>query len=172
MYFVWKFIVVFYLDIHNSSIIIHHHLLALVLLLSLLPPFYIVVPIREVVNKQFSLSSAISYYSTMSQFPSNMKINIISNSIMRERSNLSSKASLKSSLVFSSTFSVPYYECMEMNNNKPKEDIREPIDNSQLFYKDAIDKGKFVSGMTNTSPIDRKQCVSNIALALKNAPQP
>ena len=61
---------------------------------------------------------------------------------------------------------------MEMNNNKPKEDIREPIDNSQLFYKDAMDKGKFVSGMTNTSPIDRKQCVSNIALALKNAPQP
>jgi len=42
-----------------------------------------VAPIKEVANKQFSLFSAISYYSTMSQFPSNIEMDAINNSIMR-----------------------------------------------------------------------------------------
>ena len=89
-----------------------------------------VAPIREVANKQFSLSLVIFHYSTMSQFPSNMEMDIVSDSIMRRRSNLSNKVSSRSFLVFSSTSSVLYHECMEVNNNKLEEDIREPIDSS------------------------------------------
>jgi len=52
----------------------------------------------------------------------------ISNSIVRGKSNLSSKARSRSSLVFSSTSSVSYYKCMEVDNNKPEEDIRKLSD--------------------------------------------
>ena len=140
------------------------------LLLFLLPPTCMVVPIREVANKQFSLVSAISYYSTMSQFPSNMEMNVVSNSIMRERSNLSNKASSRSSSVFSSTSFVLYYKHIEVDNNKPKEDIREPIDSSQLSYKDIANKGESISEVTDIFLADGKQHVSNKALALKNVP--
>ena len=142
------------------------------MLLSLLPPSCIVASMKEVANKQFSLFSAISHYSTMSQVPSNMEMDVVSNSIVWERSNLFSKASSRSPLVFSSTSSVFYYECIEVDNNKPEEDIRKPIDSSQLSYKNATNKGKSVSRVTNTFPTDRKQCESNMALALKTAPQP
>jgi len=131
-----------------------------------------VVPIREVANKQFSLFSVISYYSTISQFPSNMEMDIISDSIMRERSNLSSKASSRSSSVFSSTSSVLYHEYMKVDNDKSEEDIRELIDSSQLFYKNVTNKGESVSGITDTSLTNGKQHVSNKALVLKNTPQP
>jgi len=127
--------------------------------------------IREVANKQFSLSSAISYHSIMAQFPSNMEMDIISGNIIRGRSNLSSKASSRSSSVFSSTSSIFYYEYIEVDNNKPEEDIREPIDSSQLSYKDFMNKYKFVSRMADTFSTDRKQHKSNMALALKMAPQ-
>jgi len=95
----------------------------------------------------------------------------ISNSIVRGRSNLSSKARLRSSSVFSSTSSISYYKYIEINNNKLEEDIREPIDSSQLSYKNAAKKGKSISGVTVTSPANGKQYESNEALALKNAPQ-
>ena len=63
---------------------------------------------------------------------------------------------------------------MEIDNNKPEEDIREPINSSQLSYKDTANKGESVtvSGMTVTSSADGKQYESNGALVLKNAPQP
>ena len=99
-------------------------------------------------------------------------MDVVSNSIVRRRSHLSSKACSRSSLVFSSTFSVLYHECMEVDNNKPEEDIRKPIDSSQLFYKDVINKCKSVSRITNTFSANGKQYKSNIALALKNVSQP
>ena len=74
-----------------------------------------------------------------------MEMNVISNSIIRRRSNLSSKASLRSFLVFSSTSSVPYHECIEVDNDKLEEDIRELIDGFQLFYKNIMNKSKSVS---------------------------
>ena len=61
---------------------------------------------------------------------------------------------------------------MEVDNNKPEEDIRKPIDSSQLFYKDVINKCKSVSRITNTFSANGKQYKSNIALALKNVSQP
>jgi len=99
-----------------------------------------------------------------------MDIDINSNTILRERSNLSSKAKLRSSLISSSTSSISYYEYMELENDKPEDNIREPIDSSQLSYKDNMDKGEFVSRIANTFPTNRKQYVLNMALALKTAP--
>ena len=45
---------------------------------------------------------------------------------------------------------------MEVDNDKPEENIREPIDSSQLSYKNATNKGKSVSGVTDTSLVDGK----------------
>ena len=140
------------------------------MLLSLLPPSYMVVSVRKVANKKFSLSSAISYHFIISEFSSNMEMDIVNNSIVR-RFNLSSKASSRSSLVFSIT-SVLYHEHIEVNNDKLEEDIREPINSSQLSYKNATNKDKFVSRMTDTSSADGKQHKSNMALALKIVSQP
>jgi len=65
-----------------------------------------VVPIKELANKQFSHSSANTFHSTMAQFPSSMDMDVNSN--LRGRSNLFSKAKSRSSLIFSSTSSIPY----------------------------------------------------------------
>ena len=68
-------------------------------------------------------------------------------------------------------FLTPYYKHIELENNKPEDDIREPIDSSQLFYKDNMDKSESISKMADTFPTDRKQCISNVAPAPKMAPQ-
>jgi len=83
-----------------------------------------VVPIRKVANRQFSLFLAISYHSIIAQFPSNTKIDVISGSVIKKRSNFSSKASSRSSSVFSSISSGLYHEYMEVDNNKSEEDIK------------------------------------------------
>jgi len=83
-------------------------------------------------------------------------MDINSNIILRERSNLSSKAKPISSSIFLSTSSIPYHKHMELENNKPENDTREPINSSQLSYKDNTDKDEFVSKMANTSSIDEK----------------
>jgi len=41
---------------------------------------------------------------------------------------------------------------MELENNKPEDDIREPIDSSQLSYKDNTDKGESVSRVADNFP--------------------
>jgi len=100
------------------------------------------------------LSNFLLFYNVSSPFK--YRVDVISNSIVRERSNLSSKASSKSPLVFSSTSSVSYHKHMEVDNDKPEENIREPIDSSQLSYKNATNKDKSVSGVTDTSLVDGK----------------
>ena len=136
-------------------------------LLSLLPPSCMVVPIRELVNKQFSHSSANTFHFTIAQFFSSIEMDINSNIILRRRSNLSSKANSRSSLIFSNTSFIPYHEYMELENNKSEDNIREPINSSQLFYKDNMDKDESISRVANTSSIYGKQHISNMALALK-----
>ena len=56
---------------------------------------------------------------------------------------------------------------MELEKNKPENDTREPINSSQLSYKDNTNKDEFVSKMANTSSIDEKLYISNAVLALK-----
>jgi len=60
---------------------------------------------------------------------------------------------------------------MEIDNNKPEEDIREPADSSQLSDEDDTSKGRSVSRVADISPADRTQRVSNEASALNNALQ-
>ena len=141
------------------------------MLLSFLPPSCMVAPVREVANKQFSNSSANTFHSTMAHFPSNMDMDVNCDNIIRGRSALPSKANSRSSSIFSSTSSAPYYECMELNNNILDVNIRDPINSSQLSYKNNIEKDEFVSKVANTIPSARKQCVSNEAPALKTAPK-
>ena len=115
-----------------------------------------VVPVRELANKQFSHSSANTFYSTMAQFPSSTNMDVDSDTILRGRFNLSSKAKSRSSLISSSTSSIPYHECMKSEKNKPEDNIREPIDSSQLSCKDSMDKGESVNKVADTSPINGK----------------
>ena len=95
-----------------------------------------------------------------------MEMDVSVNSILRGRSNLTNKSSSRSSLASSSTSSILYYESMEVNNNKPDNNSREPIDNFQLFYMDNANRGKPVSIVADNSSVDRSQCVSNKAPAL------
>ena len=54
---------------------------------------------------------------------------------------------------------------MEVDNNKPDDNSREPIDSSQLSYVNNSNRGKPISRMANNFPVDRSQHVSNEALA-------
>ena len=108
----------------------------------------------------------------MAQFPSSMEMNVNSNIILRGKSNLSSKANSRSFLISSSTSSISYHEHMEMKNNRPKDNIREPIDSFQLSCKDNTDKNEPISRVADTSSTDGKQYVSNVASALNMVSQP
>jgi len=88
-----------------------------------------VVSIRKVANKHFLFLSAITSNSTMAQIPSNMDMDIDINMI-RGRFALTSKASLKSSSISLSTLSIPYHQCMELNNDLPDTESQELIDSS------------------------------------------
>ena len=128
-----------------------------------------VVPIRVLMNKQFSQSSANS---TIFLFPSNMEIDVSVDKTLRRRSNLTYKSNSRSFSVFSSVSSILYHEYMEVDNNKLDDDkSKGPIDSSQLFYVNNMSRGKFVNRMANNSLVDRSQHVSNETLALKISSQ-
>ena len=126
-------------------------------------------PIRVLANKQISCSSAIYFNSIMFLCPFNTEIDIGINSILRERSNLTNKSYLRSSLVFSSTFSISYHEHIDIDNNKLDNDNREPIDSFQLSYVDNSNKDKPISRMADNSPTNRIQYVSNEVPALMSS---
>jgi len=102
-------------------------------LLSLLPPSCIVVPVREVVNKHFLFSSTITSNPTMAQIPSNIDIDV-NIDIIRGRSSLTSRISLRSSSTALNTSSIPYHQYMELNNDLSDIESQELIDSSQLSY--------------------------------------
>jgi len=109
-----------------------------------------VTPIREVANKHLLFTSGSTLHSTIVQNPSNMNMNM-DNNIIRGRSTLSSKASLRSSLISSSTSSIPYHQHIEINNDILDIDCQEPIDCSQLSYEENIEVGNLVRMATNKS---------------------
>ena len=92
----------------------------------------------------------------------------INNDFIRERSNSSSKVNSRSALVTSIASSVTYHQRMETNNGLPDEEVREPIDSSQLLYKEKNDTGNSVRKTTDTGPTRSQQHVQNEAPALKN----
>jgi len=77
---------------------------------------------------------------------------------------------LRSASVLSAVSSIPYHERIEIKNNLPNEDIVDPIDSSQLLYKDNDDMGNSVGKVTDIGPMRTQQHVQNEALALKNTP--
>jgi len=83
-----------------------------------------VASIREIMNKHFLSSSAITSNSTMTQIPSNMDIDI---DMIREKPTLTSRASSRSSSISSNTLSIPYHQHMELNNDLPGIEPQEPI---------------------------------------------
>jgi len=61
---------------------------------------------------------------------------------------------------------------MEINNDLPEVESREPIDSSQLSYEGNAETGHSVSVVTDKPPPKEGQCVQNEALALKTTPKP
>ena len=127
-----------------------------------------VAPIRELVNIQTPTSASNTKPTQMAFIPANVAMDV-NNDFIRGRSNSPSKASSRSTSVLSAASSIPYHERMEIKNDLPDEDIVDPIDSSQLLYKDNNDMGNSVGKVTDIGPM-RTQCVQNEAPALKNTP--
>jgi len=121
------------------------------LLLSLLSPSCMVVLIREVPNKHFLFSSTITSDLIIAQIPSNMNIDVDIDMI-RGKSALTSRASLRSSLISSSTLSIPYHQCMELNNDLSDIESQKPIDSSQLSYAGETEVGDLVRLVLRSIP--------------------
>ena len=117
-----------------------------------------VVPIREVVNIHFSNSASGTTHFSMAQLPSNMDMDV-DYDIIRGRSTSSSKANSRNSLVSSSTSSIPYHQCMEMNNDLLDIEIQDPIDSSQLSYEGNAEVGNLVSKATDNPSPKKGQCI-------------
>ena len=123
------------------------------MLFSLLPLYYIVVPIRELVNILFSTLTTTVQSLQMACLPSTRNMDVDTD-IIRRRSTSSSKVSSRESLIDSKASSMAYHKRIEIMNNLLNNDIWEPINSSQLSYalnKEEAGKGKMVSKVTDNS---------------------
>ena len=99
-----------------------------------------IAPNRDVGNT--SSTSAISYTTMqMTSLPTNVVMDINNIAIdnyndIRERSPTPSKANSRSVSISLSISLEEYYHKMKCLNDLSDEEFREPIDSSQLFYKD------------------------------------
>ena len=125
-------------------------------LLSLLPPSCMVVPIRKVANIHISNSSASYQHFSMTHLPSDMDIDNI-----RGRSSLPFKPGLRDLSIFLTVSLKAYHKYMECNNNLPDDNIQEPINSSQLFYKKHLKDEVPVSIATDSNNTETPQCVSH-----------
>jgi len=134
-----------------------------------------VVPNRDLGNKQFS-SSAFTYSTAqMAWLPADsvMDIDDINFSAnVRGRSHSSSRATTRSTLLISSASSILYHEKMEINNDLPDDDFKKPVDSSQLSYKDKSQQENCVSKMTDLELPSSLQHTSNKASALNTLNTP
>ena len=126
-----------------------------------------VVPVREVANIQFSYCSANTLWPSMTHLPSDVEIDDI-----RERSPLSSKPSSRNLSVSSSTSLRPYYKYIKLNNDLPNINLWEPIDSSQLSYKNNTRNEKLVSKVANSNSIKNSQHSTYESSALKTTSKP
>jgi len=130
-----------------------------------------VVPIRELANKQLFTSTISSKLSNMAHLPFATDMNI--NNITRGRSTSSSKMSSRSTSVVSDASSIPYHLRIEINNDLLDKITVEPIDSSQLSYQDNVKRrSNLVSEAADPGPIRKSQHVQHDALALDKAPKP
>ena len=143
----------------------------ILLLFSLLLLSYIIAPIREIANKQFSFTLATTSNSTMTFNLSNMKIDIDSSNI-REKSTFFSKVGLRSSSISLSTSFISYHQCMAINNDLSDIEIWKPIDSSQLSYKKNIKVEDSVRTATDKDFVSERQHACNKTPALKKTSKP
>ena len=122
-----------------------------------------VASIRVIANKYLSNFLAIQPNTSMSVFPSKIKIDVSNSNIARGRSNLSSKSTSRSSLILSNTSSVSYHECMEIGSNKLENINMEFIESPYLSFIDNSNSGVLVNRMADNSPADRSKHISNKA---------
>ena len=122
--------------------------------LSLIPLSCIVAPNRDIRNIHFLSSAFTSFSAQMANLPSNLVMDINNCNVnnyddVRKRPFSSSKVSSKSASVSSSASSIPYPKRMVINNDLPNDNNKEPIDSSQLPYKDNSQKGDHISRTPN-----------------------
>jgi len=129
------------------------------------------VAIREVANKHCSFSFAFSTNSTMTSYPSDIKIKGVNNSKIRRHSASPINGSLKDSLVLSNISSRPYHKRMKINNELPEVDSIDPIDSSQLSYTGTAKISSLVSQATDKKAASNSQCINDEVPTLKKEPK-
>ena len=130
-----------------------------------------VAPNRDLGNKQFSFSAFSSSASQMAHFPADSVMNIDNNQVdnydnARGRNPSSSNVSSQSSSVVLNTSTILYHERMVINNSAPNEEFREPINSSQLSYKNNGQANGCVNKAIDPVSPQGPQNVSNEILAL------
>ena len=126
-----------------------------------------VVPVREVANKHYSLSSAFSTNQTMTSYPSDIEMGGIDNSKSRGCSAISSKYSSREFSILSNASSIPYNRRMKINNDFPEEDDTNPVDSFHLSYAGIAKVGESVSMATDKKATSNSQHVDNEVPILK-----
>ena len=92
----------------------------------------------------------------------------IDSDITRKRSIFSGSKSSRSTSIVLKASSIPYYKRMEINNDLPNEKFVNPIDSSQLSYKDDNGAGNLVRKVTDIGLIRNQQHVQCEDTAPKN----
>ena len=104
--------------------------------------------IKELANKHFSTTSTSSQVSNIADLLSRTDMDINDNN--RERFTSSSRTTSKSISIISNILSCTYHLRMECNNDLLDNMVVDPIDSSQLSYKDNVKtKDNLVSKVTN-----------------------
>jgi len=103
----------------------------------------------------------------VTHLPSDVEIDDI-----RGRSPPSSKPSSSNLSVSSSTSSKPYYKYIKLNNDLPNINLCEPIDSSQLSYKNNTRNEKLVSKVADSNSIENSQHSIHESFALKTTFKP
>ena len=131
-----------------------------------------VVPVREVVNKHCSLSSAFSTNQTMTSYPSDVEMCGIDDGKSRGHSAISSKCSSRESSILLNASSIPYHRRMEINNDLPEEDYTNLVESSHLSYAGTAKVSDSVSMATDKEAASNSLRVDNEVPALKRVPKP
>ena len=122
---------------------------------------YIVAPVRKVMNKHCSFSSAFSTNPTITSYPSNIEIYSINNGKSRECSAISNKCSSRKSLILSNASSISYHKRIEINNKLSKEDSTDPVNSFYLSYARTVKVSSLVSLATDKKMANNSQHVNN-----------
>jgi len=139
-------------------------------LLSLIPPSCIIAPNRDIRNINLHSSAFTNSSVQMVFFSPGVVMDINKHSVdnyddMRERKSSPSNVSSRSALVVSGISSIVYHNRMIINNDLPKQEQVEPIDNFQLLYSSKCQR----NNQDNTTTVlssQGLQHVSNEAFAL------